>query len=277
MNLNTATAADLEGLPGIGAKTAARIVEYRQKNGPFKKVEELMNVRGVGEKNFLKLKPQLAVGAGQGRSRTAESAVGRSGPGASRVRAAALPMTRFTEVGGYSLLELMMAMTIGVLLTGTAVPEYLTGLDDLRARGAAHHLSGRLQRARMEAVRRSAMVGVQFTADGRRALQLRRVSGRQSERRPHARHPEWDRPADRAVERLPDQFPGVEFGAIPGLPPVDAGGTAPGTDPVRLGSGSIASFSALGTATSGTVYIRGRRDSQYAVRIYRGNRARRAC
>ncbi len=61
VNLNTASAVDLEGLPGIGAKTAARIVEYRQKNGPFKKVEELMNVRGVGEKNFLKLKPQLAV------------------------------------------------------------------------------------------------------------------------------------------------------------------------------------------------------------------------
>jgi competence protein ComEA len=61
VNLNTATAADLEGLPGIGAKTAARILEYRQKNGPFKKIEDLMNVRGVGEKNFLKLKPQLAV------------------------------------------------------------------------------------------------------------------------------------------------------------------------------------------------------------------------
>jgi competence protein ComEA len=63
VNLNTASATDLEGLPGIGAKTAARIVEYRQKNGPFKKVEELMNVRGVGEKNFLKLKAQISVGA----------------------------------------------------------------------------------------------------------------------------------------------------------------------------------------------------------------------
>ena len=44
VNLNTASASDLEGLPGIGAKTAARIVEYRQKNGPFKKVEEILEI-----------------------------------------------------------------------------------------------------------------------------------------------------------------------------------------------------------------------------------------
>jgi len=61
VNINTASVAELDALPGIGAKTAALIVEYRQKNGPFKKVEELMNVRGIGEKNFLKLKPQLTV------------------------------------------------------------------------------------------------------------------------------------------------------------------------------------------------------------------------
>jgi competence protein ComEA len=61
INLNTASAAELEGLPGVGAKTAALIVEFRTKNGPFKKIEELMNVRGIGEKNFLKLKPQITV------------------------------------------------------------------------------------------------------------------------------------------------------------------------------------------------------------------------
>ena len=63
VNINTAPASELQTLPGIGAKTAARIVEYRQKNGPFKKTEELMNVRGVGEKNFLKLKSQVTVTA----------------------------------------------------------------------------------------------------------------------------------------------------------------------------------------------------------------------
>jgi competence protein ComEA len=62
VNINTASVKELDALPGIGAKTAALIVEYRQKNGPFKKIEELMNVRGVGEKSFLKLKPQLTVG-----------------------------------------------------------------------------------------------------------------------------------------------------------------------------------------------------------------------
>jgi len=61
LNLNSASVAQLEALPGIGRATAERIVEYRQKNGGFKKAEDLMNVRGIGEKNFLKLKPLVTV------------------------------------------------------------------------------------------------------------------------------------------------------------------------------------------------------------------------
>lgn len=66
VNLNTATATELEALPGVGAATAARIVEYRQKNGAFKKVEDLMNVRGIGEKTFLSLKPMIVVTPAKG-------------------------------------------------------------------------------------------------------------------------------------------------------------------------------------------------------------------
>jgi competence protein ComEA len=61
VNLNTATVAQLDALPGVGTSTAQRIVEYRQKNGGFKKIEELMNVKGIGEKSFLKLKPLITV------------------------------------------------------------------------------------------------------------------------------------------------------------------------------------------------------------------------
>ena len=61
VNLNTATQAQLETVPGIGAKVAQRILEYRQKNGNFKKLEDLMNVKGIGEKAFLKLKPLLTI------------------------------------------------------------------------------------------------------------------------------------------------------------------------------------------------------------------------
>jgi competence protein ComEA len=61
VNLNTASAAELEGLPGVGVRTAERILEYRKKTGGFKKIEELMNVQGIGEKSFLRLKPLISV------------------------------------------------------------------------------------------------------------------------------------------------------------------------------------------------------------------------
>ena len=61
VNLNTATADQLATIPGVGPRMAERIIDYRQKNGGFKKVEDLMNVSGIGEKNFLKMRPLVTV------------------------------------------------------------------------------------------------------------------------------------------------------------------------------------------------------------------------
>jgi competence protein ComEA len=62
VNLNTASVEQLTTLPGVGPKLAARIVEYRQKSGTFRSTQELINVKGVGEKSFAKIEPWLSVG-----------------------------------------------------------------------------------------------------------------------------------------------------------------------------------------------------------------------
>lgn len=61
VNVNSATAAELAFLPGVGPALAGRIVEHRQKNGNFKAAEDLMLVKGIGEKSFERMKPYVAV------------------------------------------------------------------------------------------------------------------------------------------------------------------------------------------------------------------------
>ena len=61
VNINTADAAQLALLPGVGATSAKRIVEYRSQNGSFKKASDLMQVKGVGAKSFERIAPYIAL------------------------------------------------------------------------------------------------------------------------------------------------------------------------------------------------------------------------
>ena len=61
VNINAASASQIAMLPRIGEKVAVRVVDYRKAHGPFAKPENLMEVKGIGEKLFLTLKPYLAV------------------------------------------------------------------------------------------------------------------------------------------------------------------------------------------------------------------------
>ena len=61
VNINTASALELQSLPGIGEVTARSIVEYRSQQGNFKTPEDLTKVKGIGEKTFDKIRDRIAV------------------------------------------------------------------------------------------------------------------------------------------------------------------------------------------------------------------------
>lgn len=61
IDVNTATAEELEEIPGIGEALAGRIIEFRQEHGPFEKIDDLLNVRGIGAASLEKLRSYLVV------------------------------------------------------------------------------------------------------------------------------------------------------------------------------------------------------------------------
>ncbi len=62
ININTASLAELQKLPRVGPEIAQRIVDFRKEHGKFKKIEEIMKIKGIGEKTFERIKDQITVG-----------------------------------------------------------------------------------------------------------------------------------------------------------------------------------------------------------------------
>lgn len=144
-----------------------------------------------------------------------------------------------------------------LVLTATAIPSLLGTVDRSRGYAAARYLAGRLTLVRTQAVNRGVTVALVFQRD-RRGISYRayRDGNRNGVLTRDIRRG-IDAPIEEVV-RLGALFPGVEFGTTPSVP-LD--------DPIRLGGSDILSFTPSGTATSGTLYLRGRDGTQWAVRI----------
>jgi len=90
VNVNTADAKQLSLLPRIGLAVAQRVVDYRKQNGPFKSTDELMLVRGIGEKLYAQLKPYVAISGETTLSEKVSSAgAGGKGKGKGKGKASA--------------------------------------------------------------------------------------------------------------------------------------------------------------------------------------------
>jgi len=164
-----------------------------------------------------------------------------------------------------SLIELTFAAGLLVTVSAIALPQLTAGLEELRARAAVRYVTSRLQKVRAEAANRSNHVAVRFTRDAEGYSFAVYTDGNGDGVRSADIHAGVD-PRITDDERLPDHFPGVDFNALPGLPAADPSSSPPGNDPVRVGTSHILSFSPLGTATPGSLYV-GSARQQYAVRV----------
>jgi hypothetical protein len=173
-------------------------------------------------------------------------------------------MFSLTDSRGATYLEIVFAIAVAATVTATSIAWIGGALDDLRTGMAARYVAAKIGATRLDAVRRSSAVALRFEPSGRDYRFALYVDGNANGVRSADIRNGVD-PVLGPFERLEDRFSGVRFELGAGLPDADGqGGT--GQDGVRIGSPRILTMSSDGTATSGTLYIRGRR-TQYAVRI----------
>ena len=165
---------------------------------------------------------------------------------------------------GFTLIELMLAMSVSVVLVGIALPVGGDALDDMRARAAARYLSGRIAVNRLAAINRSRSIGIRFTPAIPDYAFAAYVDGNANGIRTADILSGVDAPTATS-RQLASDFRGVHFGLAIGISDVD-GIRNSSSDGVRIGAARILTLSPDGTATSGTLYLQGGH-AQYAVRV----------
>jgi type II secretory pathway pseudopilin PulG len=157
---------------------------------------------------------------------------------------------------GHTLIEMLFTLGLISVFAALAIPSALASVDRARATSAARYLTSRMAMARSHAVMRAAVVALRFDEGAAGVTFQMFVDGNRNGVRTRDIASRVDQPLDAPV-RLSDLFPGVAIAAS----------GDEGSDPLRIGSSNLLSFTPLGTATSGSVYVRGADGTQFAIRI----------
>ena len=175
-------------------------------------------------------------------------------------------LRRARSRSGFTVIELVTTCATAGALLALALPAITATRDGVRCRAAARYVAGRLQVARVEALKRSVHVALRVSnATGTYVLATYvdgNGNGVRSAEIASGVDPVLVKPA-----QVSQEFAGVEFGCVAGMPSIDGELFAGESDPVRVGASGLVSFSAIGGATAGTLYLRDRGNRQLAVRI----------
>ncbi|HVG71261.1 MAG TPA: GspH/FimT family protein [Vicinamibacterales bacterium] len=155
------------------------------------------------------------------------------------------------------MIELVAVTAVITILGGATAARVLSSVDHSRGYAAARYLAGRMALARTQAVARSTAVGLRFTQESAGFTFAVFQDGNGNGIRTADIQSGVDRPSQPSTS-LFEQFPGVDIGLSP---------QSPATSAVQLGQTNLLTFTPLGTATSGTIYVRDQRGTQWAVRV----------
>lgn len=165
---------------------------------------------------------------------------------------------------GFTLAELLIVLALIVILIAFTVPTTAATIDAGRINQAANAMASRFRLARVEAVSRAHSVALVFDQPhGRWTVRVCEDGNGNGIRR--ADIATGIDPCPEAPIDLEAMFPGVRVEVDPALR--GPGGEPGSPDPVRFGASNVASFSSLGSGTSGTLFLRSPMGAQYAVRI----------
>lgn len=164
---------------------------------------------------------------------------------------------------GASLVELTIVLALATATAAMSAPVFASTIDAGRVRQAAQYLAAQCRSARMEAIARSTTSALVFDQAAGRWRIRRCIDGNGN----GVRRADIGSGRDTCAASLAlsDLFSGVTIATDASLPDPDGG---PGSaDAVRFGASDIASFTAAGTATAGTLYLRSAGGAQFAVRV----------
>lgn len=173
-----------------------------------------------------------------------------------------------TEARGAAFIDIIVATSICVLMAAIAVPVIGGTLDRERTIIGARYLAGLLQRARLESLKRARPVAVRVEVIGDRTQLRLFADGNGNGVRQHDIDHGIDLPLTPMVW-LDDQTRDISLRINQNVTDVSGGMTLePGDDPLRIGNTSLLTFSPVGSATSGTLYVAAHRGPQMAIRVF---------